>query len=63
MEFEREEFVGVSSKKSQEDLDRYHEDRLNAIGIIKRLVELDKAEAKKPSKSRRSFKHQTQGGS
>ncbi|KAL8883174.1 MAG: hypothetical protein Q9192_007389 [Flavoplaca navasiana] len=50
MEFEREEeFMVVFRKKSQEDLDRYKEDRLTATSIIKRLVELDKAGAKKPS--------------
>ncbi|KAI4121205.1 MAG: hypothetical protein LQ338_006496 [Usnochroma carphineum] len=48
MDFEREErFIEVSREKNQEDLDRYIEDRLSGVNIIRRLVELDKLEAKK----------------
>ena len=51
MDFEREEkFIQVSREKNQEDLDRYIVDRLSTLDIIKRLGELDKQEAKKPSK-------------
>lgn len=46
MDFEREEkFIEVSRDKNQEDIDRYIEDRLSRINIIKRLVELDRLEA------------------
>ncbi|KAL8647887.1 MAG: hypothetical protein Q9226_006245, partial [Calogaya cf. arnoldii] len=48
MDFEREEkFIEVSRDKNQEDLDRYIEDRLSTLSIIKRLGELDKLEARK----------------
>ncbi|KAI4250306.1 MAG: hypothetical protein L6R42_008766, partial [Xanthoria sp. 1 TBL-2021] len=51
MDFEREErFIEVSREKNQEDLDRYIEDRLSTLNIIKRLGELDKLEARKPLK-------------
>lgn len=49
MDFEREEkFIEVSREKNHEDLDRYIEDRLSTLNIIKRLGELDKLEARKP---------------
>lgn len=48
MDFEREEkFIEVSREKNNEDLDRYIEDRLSRIKFMRRLVELDKQEAKK----------------
>ncbi|KAL8937940.1 MAG: hypothetical protein Q9211_003439 [Gyalolechia sp. 1 TL-2023] len=48
MDFEREEkFIQVSREKNQDDLDRYVEDRLARLSIIRKLVELDKLEAKK----------------
>ncbi|KAL8996738.1 MAG: hypothetical protein Q9169_003808 [Polycauliona sp. 2 TL-2023] len=48
MDFEREEkYIVVSREKNHEDLDRYIEDRLSAINIIKRLGELDRLEARK----------------
>ncbi|KAL8951463.1 MAG: hypothetical protein Q9222_002564 [Ikaeria aurantiellina] len=51
MDFEREEkFIEVSRAKNQQDLNRYIEDRLSGLSIIKRLVELDRLEAKKASK-------------
>ncbi|KAL9034487.1 MAG: hypothetical protein Q9180_005380 [Flavoplaca navasiana] len=61
MEFEREDrFIVVPYEKDQEDLDRHVEVRSSTISIIKRRIELDKAEAKKPSKSRQSLKYQSQ---
>lgn len=56
VEFEREEkSIEVSRGKNQQDLDRYIEDRLSSLDIIRRLDDLDKLEAKKfPKKQSKS---------
>ena len=52
MEFEREEkFIEVSPEKNKDDIERYIDKRLSDLELIKKLEQIDRAQARKVSRS------------